>query len=71
MAEKYRVVVAEERTAFWGGQSMVRVWHVDGYTQDGFPFTVEVPMAEASADSIDKAIQQKIAYIRSILQLGL
>jgi len=70
MAEKYRVVIAEERTAFWGGQSMVRVWHLDGYTLDGFPFTVEVPMSEATKPNIDKAVQEKIQFIRDVLNLG-
>lgn len=71
MAEKYRVVVAEERMSFWGGQNMVRVMHIDGYTTDGFPFTVEIPIGEASKDNIDSAIQERISYIRSILQLGM
>ncbi len=70
MAEKYRIVVAEERTAFWGGQSLIRVWHVDGYTLDGFPFLVEIPMTEATKENIDAAIQEKITFIRGVLGLG-
>ncbi len=70
MGEKYRIVVAEERTAFWGGQSLIRVWHIDGYTIDGFPFVVEVPMSEATKDNIDAAVQEKISFIRGLLTLG-
>jgi hypothetical protein len=70
MGEKYRVVVAEERTAFWGGQTLVKVWHIDGYTVDGFPFTVELPMTEASQEAIDDAVQEKISFIRGLIGLG-
>lgn len=68
--EKYTVQSSFQQKMIVAGGSLIDVLHVDVITADGFPLFVDLPVGQASADKVDKAIQDKIASMRAILNLG-
>ena len=67
---KYKIQNLEQRKSLVGGGSLIDIMHVDYQMDNGMVGFVDVPLAQATKQGVDAAIQAKIATVVDILTAG-